>query len=192
MSSCPIRSARAMPDIHVSMLALDVPNVLPSSIPWLDFARHKGFYINHHSTWPRHAGRLIWWTLFFSVGIVWAFLWTKRPKPAEPATWAQTILGAMAVWVMMALGYGTIPHEWITFGTAYLNFNTATFVLQRNRFLPFDVTRSVVVDIGTTVIYGVVLVLQVWLIVRWQKRPVLDPSAAQEISEDGERRGGPL
>ena len=48
-----------MPDIHVSMLALHVPNVLPKTVPWIDFARHKGIYINHHSAWPRHAGRLI-------------------------------------------------------------------------------------------------------------------------------------
>ena len=60
-----------MPDIHVSMLALHVPNVLPKSIPWIDFARHKGFYINHHSEWvaPRPAassGR----SLIFAIGIV--------------------------------------------------------------------------------------------------------------------------
>ena len=62
---------------------------------------------------------------------------TKKPKPAEPATWAQTILGAMAVWAMMALGYGTIPHEWLTFGNSYLNFNTATFLMQQEPVHPF-------------------------------------------------------
>src|SRR3954470_8349923 len=191
MSSCPIRSARAMPDIHVSMLALNVPNVLPESIPWLDFARHKGFYINSHSGWLRPAGRLIWFTLLFSAGLVWAFLWTKKPKPAEPATWAQTILGAMAVWVMMALGYGTIPHEFIQFGTSYLNFNTATFMMHKNRFLPFDITRSIAVDIGVSVIYGIVLTLQVWLMVRWQKRPAAETSEA--VTEEAETgAGGPL
>jgi hypothetical protein len=54
----------------------------------------------------------------------------KKPKRAEPSTWAQTILGAMGLWAMMALGYGTIPHEWLTFGGAYLNFNTATYVMR--------------------------------------------------------------
>ena len=181
-----------MPDIHVSMLALNVPNVLPESIPWLDFARHKGFYINHHSGWPRPAGRLIWSTLLFSAGIIWAFLWTKRPKPAEAATWAQTILGAMGVWVMMALGYGTIPHEFITFGTAYLNFNTATYMLQKNTFLTFDITRSVAVDVGVTVIYGIVLVLQVWLFVRWQKRPAFDAEPVAVTEEGQPEAGGPL
>jgi hypothetical protein len=182
-----------MPDIHVSMLALHVPNVLPKTVPWIDFARHQGVYINHHSQWVRHAGRLIWWTLLFTIGIVWAFLWTKRPKPAEPATWAQTILGAMGVWVMMALGYGTIPHEFITFGTSYLNFNTATFMLKKNTFLTFDITRSVAVDIGVTVIYGIVLTLQVWLMARWQKRPAYEAPGEVEAGEsEVSSSGGPL
>jgi hypothetical protein len=181
-----------MPDIHVSMLALHVPNVLPKTVPWIDFARHKGFYINHHSEWVRHAGRLIWATLIFAIGVVIAYRTSKKPKPAEPATWAQTILGAMAVWGMMALGYGTIPHEWLTFGNSYLNFNTATFLMQKNRFIRFDINRSVVIDIGTTVIYGIVLVLQVWFFVRWQKRPVLELGAEDETVEAEPGRGGPM
>ena len=181
-----------MPDIHVSMLALDIPNLLPKSVPWPNYGPGgRGFYINDHSTWVRPAGRLIWSTLIFAIGIVIAYRMTKKPKPAEPATWAKTILGAMGVWAMMALGYGTIPHEWLTFGGAYLNFNTATYLLRQNRFIHFDITRSVVIDIGTTVIYGMVLVLQVWLTVRWQKRPVLEPAAESEAVE-AEPGGGPM
>jgi hypothetical protein len=182
-----------MPDIHVSMLALHIPNVLPKTVPWIDYGPGgKGFYINHHSMWVRPAGRMIWATLIFAIGIVIAVRLTKKPKRAEPATWAQTILGAMCVWAMMALGYGTIPHEWLTFGTAYLNFNTATFVMRQNRFIHFDITRSVVIDIGTTVIYGMVLVLQVWLVVKWQKRPALEPAAAGEPTDAESTEGGPL
>jgi hypothetical protein len=181
-----------MPDIHVSMLALQVPNLLPKTVPWIDFAAHKGFYINHHSTWVRHAGRFIWFSLLFTIGLVVAFLWTKKPKPAEGATWAQTILGAMAVWFMMALGYGSIPHEFITFGTSYLNFNTATYMLHKNRFLTFDITRSVFVDVGVTVIYGIVLTLQVWLMVRWQKRPAFDASGEAVTDDTAPSSGGPL
>jgi hypothetical protein len=181
-----------MPDIHVSMLALHIPNVLPKTVPWIDYGPGgKGFYINHNSHWVRPAGRLIWSSLIFAIGIGIGFWLTKKPKRAEPSTWAQTILGAMLVWAMMALGYGTIPHEWLTFGTAYLNFNTATFVLRQNRFIHFDITRSVVIDIGTTVIYGVVLVLQVWLFVRWQKRPVLEPAAEGDTAET-EASAGPM
>jgi hypothetical protein len=181
-----------MPDIHVSMLALQVPNLFPKTVPWIDFARHKGIYINHHSAWMRHAGRLIIWSVLFIIGIVVAYVWTRKPKPVVPPTWAATILGAMGVWVMMALGYGTIPHEFITFGTAYLNFNTATFMMQKNSILPFDITRSIAVDVGVSVIYGIVLTLQVWLMVRWQKRPVADLTG-EAVTDDTEKRaGGPL
>ena len=89
---------------------------------------------------------MIWATLIFAIGIAIAFRLTKKPKRAEPATWAQTILGAMCMWAMMALGYGTIPHEWLTFGNSYLNFNTATYVMRQNRFIHFDITSSVVID----------------------------------------------
>jgi len=181
-----------MPDIHVSMLAVHVPNLLPKSVPWIDFT-HGSFSVNSHSEWPRHAGRMIFATLLFAIGIVIAYVWTRKPKPAEPATWAKTILGAMGVWVMMTLGYGTIPHEWLTFGNSYLNFNTATYVMRQNRFIHFDITRAVVIDIGVTVIYGLVLTLQVWLFVRWQKRPAHDAVVAEPIETEGApSSGGPL
>src|SRR5579862_4428082 len=181
-----------MPDIHGSMLALHVPNVLPKYVPWIDFAKHKGFYIDSHSQWVRHAGRGIWWTLLFVIGLVIGHILTKRPKPVEPATWGQTILGAMGVWFMMALGYGTIPHEWLTFANSYLNFNTATFLMQKNRIIHFDITRSVVGDIGVTVIYGIVLTLQIIMFSRWQKRPVAEPVEASEAADAESGTGGPL
>ena len=98
----------------------------------------------------------------------------------------------MGVWVMMALGYGTIPHEFITFGTSYLNFNTATFMLKKNTFLTFDITRSVAVDVGVSIIYGIVLTLQVWLFVRWQKRPAYEPDSERAIADTESAGGGPL
>ena len=181
-----------MPDIHVSMLALHVPNVLPKYVPWIDFARHKGFYVNSHSQWVRHAGRGIWWTLLFVIGLLIALRMTKKPKPAEPATWAQTILGAMGVWFMMALGYGTIPHEWLTFSNSYLNFNTATFLMHKNRIIHFDITRSVFGDIVVSVIYGLVLTLQVMMFAKWQKRPAFDAEAETEAETTERTGGGPL
>ncbi len=178
-----------MPDLHLSILGLQVPNLLPKSVPWIDFT-HGSFRVNSHSNWPRHAGRLIWSTLLFTVGVVIGYIWTRKPKPAESATWAKTVLGAMAVWAMMALGYGTIPHEWLTFGNSYLNFNTATFVMTRNRIIHFDIPRSAINDIGATVIYGIVLTLQVWLFVRWQKRPTMEAAVTESAEMQGEEAGG--
>ena len=54
------------------------------------------------------------------------------------------------------------------------------------------VTRSVVGDIGVSVIYGLVLTLQIIMFARWQKRPVLEPDAVGEVSEAPSDTGGPL
>ena len=78
-----------MRDMHVwNLLASHVPNALPRSVPWLRL--HNWHISVAHSQWPRHAGRLIWASLLLLVGIVVAFVLVRRPKPAEPATWAQT------------------------------------------------------------------------------------------------------
>ena len=59
----------------------------------------------------RPAGRLIWTSLvlFLATGAVIAVC--KRPKPAEPSTWAQAMLGAVGTFGLMILAYGTVPHE---------------------------------------------------------------------------------
>jgi len=82
----------------------------------------------------------------------------------------------------------------LTFGTSYLNFSTATFVMRRNSIIHFDIDRAAVIDIGGTIIYGIVLTLQVWLFVRWQKRPTIEQAAAKAAESDGgeEPGGGPL
>ena len=58
---------------HVwNLLALHVPNLLPKTVPWFDFNWHHGFTYTH-SHLPRKAGRLIWATVMFTIGLVIAF-----------------------------------------------------------------------------------------------------------------------
>ncbi len=90
---------------------------------------------------------MLYGTVLFA-GVCAAAFVIRRPKPVEPPTWAQTVLGAMFVWFMFALGYGVIPHEWMTFGNSYLNFDSSSFLLHKNSILPFDITRDKVVDAG--------------------------------------------
>ena len=43
------------------------------------------------------------------------FIWLKnRPKSELPATWAQSMLGALGVFALFLLVYGVVPHEWLT------------------------------------------------------------------------------
>jgi hypothetical protein len=157
-----------MRDLHVwNLLAVHVPNLLPKTV--------------FGSQFPRHAGRLIWATLLFTIGLIIGFIVMRRPKKSdEPATWAATFLGALGVWAMFALGYGVIPHEWLNFGASYLNFDTSSFLLHRNSVIPFDITRDKFVDFGAVVIYVVVLTLNVFFFVAWQKRKVVEPEPEAE------------
>jgi hypothetical protein len=180
-----------------NLLALQVPNLLPKTVPWFDFNWHHGFTFTH-SHFPRKAGRLIWATVLFVIGIVIAVVIIRRPKKsAEPATWAQTFIGAFFVWVMLTLGYGVIPSEWIIFGNSYLNFDSASFLLHRDQWAahvpPFDITRDKFVDSVAAGIYVVVLVINVALFVAWQKRKVVEPAAEEaEATPEAESKSGPL
>ena len=169
-----------MRDTHVwNLLALHVPNVLPKTVFGL------------HAPYLRRGGRLIWSIVIFTIGIVAAVLVIRRPKrSSEPATWAQTVLGAMYVWAMFALGYGVIPHEWLTFANSYLNFDSSSFLLHKNSVLPFQITRDKLSDSVAAGIYVVMLVLNVLLFVAWQKRKVAEPATEGEEAEATPITGG--
>lgn len=162
-----------MPDTIASLLALQIPNFLDWGPPFMV-----------------HAGRLIWASLLLAVGIGIAFIWIRRPKrSAEPATWATTIVGAIAVWAMMVLAYGVWPHEWLTFANSYLNWGKDTFVVRENQlfggsFPPIDVPRYVLADIVAAGSYFVFGTINVYLFAAWQKRKVAEPVAAE--AEDAE------
>jgi len=175
-----------MRDIHVwHLLAVHIPNLLPRTLFGL------------HLPWLRKAARLIYGIVLFTIGLVAAALVIRMPKKSnEPATWAQTMLGAMFVWFMFALGYGVIPHEWLTFGNSYLNFDSSSFLVHRSQLAhnlpPFDITRDKVIDTGAAIIYVIVLGLNIAFFSAWQKRKVAEPAAegADETTDGGPITGG--
>lgn len=177
-----------------NLLALDVPNLLPESIPWVKFNFSNGFEVDN-SEWVRPAGRLIWATVLFVIGLVAARIAMKRPKRTdEPTTWTATILGAMFVWVLLILGYAVIPSEWIVFGNSYLNFDSASFLLRQDQWAanlpPFDITRDKAIDAIAGGIYIVVLVINIAMFSAWQKRKTV--AEIEAAAEDAEGSNGPL
>jgi hypothetical protein len=174
-----------MRDIHVwHLLAVHIPNLLPRT------------FLGLHLPWLRKAARLIYASILWLIGVAAAMYVIRKPKPAEPATWAQCVIGAMFVWFMFALGYGVIPHEWLTFGNSYLNFDSASFLVHRSQLAhnlpPFDITRDKIIDTGAVVIYAIVLTVNVRLFAAWQKRPIAEPADAVETSDEGPITGGTI
>jgi hypothetical protein len=173
-----------MRDMNVwHLLAVHVPNLLPRTIFGL------------HMPWLRKAARLLYALVLFGLGLLAAYGVIKTSKKTnEPATWVQTILGAMFVWIMFALGYGVIPHEWLTFANSYLNFDSSSFLMHKNRILHFDITRDKAADAVAALIYVVVLGLNIYFFAAWQKRKVVEPATAGDAvaGDTGPITGGTI
>jgi len=146
------------------VLGLNVPNVLE----WIGLET---------------AGRLVWSSLLLTGGCVIAFRLSGRPRPVEPTTWAQAVLGAVLIFALMTLAYGIVPHEWLSYAGARLHWGEDTFFLRANRVIPFDVDRRAGADAVAALIYVVSLAAQVSLGIRWQTRPVAG-GATGEASVD--------
>jgi hypothetical protein len=159
------------------MLAVHIPNLLPYSL------------FGKNMSWTHPAGRLIWAVVLFLVGLgVIGFL-ARRPKPAEPPTWALAMIGALAAFALMIIAYGTIPHEWIVFANSYLRWGTAKYVFRKNRLVHFDVNKQTANDAIAAVIYVVMLTLNIKLFQIWQKRPVAAPAGDDATAAEPQPAG---
>lgn len=104
------------------------------------------------------------------------FMWlVRRPKPELPPTWAQSMLGATAVFALFLLVYGVVPHEWLTWADSNLG-------LREDRIL-FDTgavefSGRALRDIVASLIYIVFLGLNTVMWVMWQKRGTAKPKAS--------------
>jgi len=152
------------------MLAVHIYNLLPYSV------------FGKNMSWTHPAGRLIWAVVIFIIGLgVIGFL-ARRPKPAEPPTWAQAMLGALAAFALMIIAYGTIPHEWIVFANSYMRWGTAKYVFTKNRFIHFNVNKQTANDGIAALIYVVMLGLNIRLFQIWQRRPVAAPASDDDAT----------
>ncbi len=158
------------------LLGLEIPNFLPDVFGL------------------RAAGRLIWTTLLFVAMMVPVFALLRRPKSKHKTTWAQAMGGAVYVWALLVLAYGSIPHEWLTFANGHLKWDESHFILTSGqeigpfRWLNFEVDKRAIADTVASVLYIVFLGLNISLFAKWQKRPdapVDDTAASGEDKVTG-------
>ncbi|HZQ79192.1 MAG TPA: hypothetical protein VFE55_17795 [Acidimicrobiia bacterium] len=104
------------------------------------------------------------------------FVWLKnRPKSELPATWAQSMLGALAVFAMILLVYGVVPHEWLTWCDSKLGLRSDKIELSTR---PIKITGQTIRDVVAALLYIIFLGVQTWMWSAWQKRGTAKPKAA--------------
>jgi hypothetical protein len=128
---------------------------------------------------------------------------SRKPRdPERKATWAECFAGAVGVFALLMLAYAIVPHEYLTFANAQLEWgDTSKFIWTSNDDIlglinihyPFNFDFPAMRDIIVTMIYGVLLVTNVKLWVMWQNRfevkAAPDPAA---VPERKSRFGRPL
>ena len=134
------------------------------------------------------------------LALIPVFYMMKRRPADKETTWGEAMIGATYVFFVLFWIYGTVPHQWLTFAEAELNWRSDVFLVGWTTpwdnsqgivewALPFDVTYAVIKDLIAVAVYGVGLVANVAVFVMWQKRG--DTIAAPEL-ESQSRYGRPI
>jgi hypothetical protein len=105
------------------------------------------------------------------------FMWlVRRPKSELPATWAQSMLGAVAVFGLFLLIYGVVPHEWLTWADSKLGLREDKILFDTR---PIKFSGRALRDIVATFIYIFFLGVNTWMWIAWQKRGTAKPKPAK-------------
>jgi hypothetical protein len=126
-------------------------------------------------------------SLLLSAAAFVGFMWlVRRPKSELPATWAQSMLGAMAVFALFLLVYGVVPHEWLTWADSKLGLREDKILLDTK---PIKFSGRALRDIVATVIYIVFLGMNTVMWIMWQKRGTAKPKKAAPATATPEPAG---
>ncbi len=149
----------------------------------------------------RPAGRLIWFSVVLIVMMIPVIVALRRPKSDRPATWAQSMAGAVYVFALFLLAYAIIPHEVITFSDKYLQWGKDKYVVKSTTAIPFftsfnwplSIDMQAVRDVLVVGVYVVFFGLNIALFVLWQDRKTkTEDEEEQPVVVGRSRFGRPL
>jgi hypothetical protein len=123
--------------------------------------------------------------LLIGVGVV-MFVGQRRP-PGTPLTWAEAMLGAVFLMGLFVLAYGVVPNQFLLWADNELNWraDAIAYVLRFWGRGQVVITKQAIRDIIVTVIYVVMLGVNVALWAQWQKRGRAKETPAIETSTFG-------
>jgi hypothetical protein len=128
------------------------------------------------------------------------FIYGSRRPEGTPLTWGEAMLGSVWVFFLAFLAYGIVPHQWLTLAENEWSFRADRIVelwgLVRPQSLggwfPFDITYRAVSDTIATLFYGVFIVAQIVMFLRWQDRTKRAESKTQAALAKTSSFGRPL
>jgi hypothetical protein len=121
----------------------------------------------------------------FIVGIlcVVVIMWYGNRRPLDASlSWGEAMAASTFVFFAMFWWYGVIPHQWLTWSGNELNWRADALLFEPGQwntifgielpgtFPPFTMSKETLAHIIVVGIYGVALVLHVFLFMWWQDR----------------------
>lgn len=143
---------------------------------------------------------IVWLGILAIIGHTLLLIVSRTPRdPEQQSTWAECFLGALGAFAMFTLAYAIIPSEWLTFANADLEWgDSSKFIFKSNQDIlgilpvhyPFNMDFPALRDIVVTLIYVVVLGLNLKLFVMWQQRNDEPAEAAADAKPEKQSRFG--
>jgi hypothetical protein len=152
---------------------------------------------------PDYQRTIVWLGIFAVIAHALLMVVSRTPRdPERQATWAECFAGALAAFALFALGYAIVPSEWLTFANSGLEWgDSSKFIFTSHEAIlglgflpnyPFNVDYPALRDIVVTLIYVVLLGLNLKIFVMWQKRHEVAPETTDAEPAKRSRFGRPL
>jgi hypothetical protein len=125
--------------------------------------------------------------LVLVVGIAIVFWVGNRRPVGTPLTWAEAMLGSIFVTALLLVGYAIVPNQWLAWADNELKWRADSIAYRLSFFDrgTITITKQAIRDIIATVIYVVLLGLNIYLWAAWQKRGQKKELPAIETSSYG-------
>ncbi len=112
------------------------------------------------------------------------FWYAKRRHVGDPFTWGEASVAGTYVFFLLFWAYGVVPHQWLTWADTELGWRPDVIWFGPNgsvtvpgvgwvfesSWFPMTLSAEAFRDIIATLIYVVLLGIQIWLWVWWQNR----------------------
>ncbi|MFV0318012.1 MAG: hypothetical protein ACK5O2_13760 [Microthrixaceae bacterium] len=132
------------------------------------------------------------------------FWYAKRRHVGDPFTWGEAVVAGTYVFALLFWAYGVVPHHWLTWADSELNWRPDLIWLGPNGsmtlpvlgwtietpWFPMTISAQAFRDVIATLIYVVLLGVQIYFWAWWQNRD--KRAAAADAIEPTTPYGRPL